>query len=206
MDRSNIKGKFIVFEGLDGCGKTTQAKMLTDLFAERGIEYIHVREPGGTKVGDQLRQLLLDPETELTLWGEVLLLVAARAQLIQDVVRPALAKGQAVVCDRYLFSSFAYQGYGLDLDVELVKRINLEAVGGLLPDWTFFLDVDFQTGLARQANRRDLDRIEKRDAGFFKRVVEGYKQLAADYGFKILPGTAPADIIHRQVAALLKLV
>lgn len=206
MDRSNIRGKFIVFEGLDGCGKTTQARMLAGFFAEQGIEYIHVREPGGTPVGDQLRQLLLDPETELTLWGEVLLLATARAQLIQDVVRPALVEGQVVVCDRYLFSSLAYQGYGLDLDVELVKRINIEAVGGLLPDWTFFLDIDFRTGLARQANRRGLDRIEKRDAGFFERVVEGYKQLAADYGFEILAGAAPADRIHRQVVARLKMI
>jgi len=109
MDRSSSinKGNFIVFEGLDGCGKTTQAQMLVGFLDQRGVKYTYVREPGGTAVGNQLRSILLNPTTVLTQWGEMLLLAAARAQLVQDVIRPALARGEVVVCDRYLFSSLA---------------------------------------------------------------------------------------------------
>lgn len=204
MDRSNIKGRFIVFEGLDGCGKSTQAQLLADYFCRRGVEYLHVREPGGTDVGDKLRQILLDPDTVLTRWGEVLLLAAARAQLVQDVIRPALNRGVIVVCDRYLFSSLAYQGYGLMQDVELVRQVNLEAVGGLMPHWTFLLDIDPDAGLTRQANRRGLDRIEQRDEGFFQRVVEGYQLLASKYAFIKLDGNASIEEIHRQVVGILE--
>ena len=109
-----------------------------------------------------------------------------------------------VVCDRYLFSSLAYQGYGLRQDVELVRQINLEAVGGLMPDWTFLLDIEPDVGLARQANRRGLDRIEQRDEGFFQRVVEGYQLLAKEYGFITMDGTAPIQEIHRQVVDILE--
>jgi dTMP kinase len=204
MVRSNLKGHFIVFEGLDGCGKTTQAQLLADFFFRRGVEYLHVREPGGTVVGDKLRQILLNPDTVLTRWGEVLLLAAARAQLVQDVIQPALARGEIVVCDRYLFSSLAYQGYGLMQDVELIRQVNLEAVGGLMPDWTFLLDIDPSAGLARQANRRGLDRIEQRDEGFFQRVVEGYQLLAKKYGFIKLDGKASIQEIHRQVVTIIE--
>lgn len=203
MVRSNLKGRFIVFEGLDGCGKTTQAKMLSDFLSSQGVQCLHVREPGGTAVGNKLREILLDPETVLTRWGEVLLLAAARAQLVQDVIRPALARGEIVVCDRYLFSSLAYQGYGLEQNVELVRQVNLEAVGGLMPDWTFLLDIEPEAGLSRQANRRGLDRIEQRKEGFFQRVVEGYQQLAKDYGLIRLDGTASVQAIHRQVVTIL---
>ena len=203
MDRSNLKGCFIVFEGMDGCGKTTQAKLLSDFLSAQGAKYLCVREPGGTTVGDKLREILLNPETILTRWGEVLLLAAARAQLVQDVIRPALARGEVVICDRYLFSSLAYQGYGLKQNVELVRQVNMEAVGGLMPDWTFLLDIDPEAGLARQANRRGLDRIEQRNEGFFQRVVEGYQQLAQDYGMIKLDGNASIQGIHQQVVATL---
>ncbi|HOB35674.1 MAG: dTMP kinase [Firmicutes bacterium] len=199
MDRSDIKGTFIVFEGLDGCGKTTQAQLLADFFAGQGAEYVYVREPGGTPVGDKLRAILLDPETVLTKWGEVLLLAAARAQLVQDIILPALTRGKTVICDRYLFSSVAYQGYGLEQDVELVKRVNLEAVQGLMPDMTFYLEVSVQTGLARQQKVRRLDRIERRDSGFFSRVVRGYEKMISEYNFIRLDGTAEPQVIHRQV-------
>lgn len=193
-----------MFEGLDGCGKSTQAKMLADFFNTAGVTYIHVREPGNTPVGDKLRAILLDPNTVLTRWGEVMLLAAARAQLVQDVIRPALDRSVTVVCDRYLFSSLAYQGYGLQQNVELVRQVNLTAVGGLLPNLTFLLAVKPEVGLARQANKRGLDRIEQRDAGYFRRVVEGYEQLARDYGFTVIDGNAPAETIHRQVITTLR--
>jgi|SRR5690554_984954 len=205
MDRSNIKkGIFIVFEGLDGCGKTTQAQLLAGFLAENGIEYTHVREPGGTPVGDTLRALLLDPDTVLTQWGEVLLLAAARAQLVQDVIKPALAQGRVVICDRYLFSSLAYQGYGLEQDVELVKQVNWEAVQGLLPDLTFLLDVSPQAGLSRQARARGLDRIEQRDLSFFNRVWQGYSKLAQVYNLIRIDGTANAQEVHQQVLTYLR--
>lgn len=200
MDRSDLgAGLFIVFEGLDGCGKTTQAQMLADFFSKQRIKYLHVREPGGTAVGDQLRSILLNPETSLTRWGEVLLLAAARAQLVQDVIMPALQGGKMVICDRYLFSSLAYQGYGLEQDVELVKRVNLEAVQGLMPDLTFYLEIEPEVGLARQKQVRGLDRIEQRKADFFARVVQGYSRLCWEYGFVRIDGTATPEQIHRQV-------
>ncbi|MGI6365760.1 MAG: dTMP kinase [Bacillota bacterium] len=205
MDRSDLgSGLFIVFEGLDGCGKTTQAQMLADFFDRRGIKYTHVREPGGTAVGNQLRSILLNPETSLTRWGEVLLLAAARAQLVQDVIIPALKRGEMVVSDRYLFSSLAYQGYGLEQDVELVRRVNLEAVQGLMPDITFYLEIDPAVGLARQQRVRGLDRIEQRQGDFFARVVKGYSQLRLEYDFANIDGTATPEQIHRQVLDKIK--
>lgn len=206
MGRSDLKnGHFIVFEGLDGCGKTTQAQMLADFFGTQGIEYLHVREPGGTEVGDQLRSILLNPGTTLTQWGEVLLLAAARAQLVQDVILPALRQGRVVVSDRYLFSSLAYQGYGLEQDVELVKRVNLEAVQGLMPDQTFFLEINPQVGLSRQARVRGLDRIEQRRGDYFARVVRGYSRLVKEYNFTCLDGAAAPGQIHRQVLDKIKI-
>lgn len=200
MDRGNIsKGLFVVFEGLDGCGKTTQAQALAGFLDEHGVKYTYVREPGGTAVGNQLRSILLDPDTILTKWGEVLLLAAARAQLVKDVIKPALDRGEIVISDRYLFSSLAYQGYGLEMDIELIRRINMEAVEGLMPDWTILLDISPEVGLARKANLRGLDRIEQRDAGFFRRVVEGYTKLAEQYGFVIIDGTASISGIHDLV-------
>lgn len=205
MDRSDIeKGLFIVFEGLDGCGKSTQAQLLADFFANQGTKYLHVREPGGTTVGDQLRSILLNPDTSLTRWGEVLLLAAARAQLVQDVIIPALSRGEVVISDRYMFSSLAYQGYGLEQDVGLVKRVNIEAVQGLMPDLTFFLDIDPQVGLSRQQRVRGLDRIERRKSEYYARVVQGYSLLLQEYGFTRLDGTASPGQIHRQVLDRIK--
>lgn len=177
--------------------------MLSSYLAKQGIRHLHVREPGGTDVGDKLRAILLDTHTVLTRWGEVLLLAAARAQLVQDVIKPALARGETVVCDRFFFSSLAYQGYGLQQDVELVRQVNFVAVQGLLPDWTFYLDINPQTGLLRQANKRNLDRIEQRNGGFFQRVVEGYEQLVNEYRLIRLDGNEAAEVIHHQVVTLL---
>ncbi len=201
MDRSSIssQGLFIAFEGLDGCGKTTQAKMLIDYLSRGDMPHKHVREPGGTVVGVKIRQLLLDPETMLTTWGEAMLYATARAQLVQDVISPALARGEVVVCDRYLFSSLAYQGYGLGLNVELVKTINMKAVGGLLPHISFLLDIPPEAGLQRQSSQRGLDRIEQRDSNYHQRVRCGYQQLAKEYSLIILNGEASAEEIHRQV-------
>ena len=204
MDRSNIKGKFIAFEGLDGCGKTTQARMLAGFLKTQGIKYTYVREPGGTSVGDQIRAILLNPATVLSPWGEVLLYAAARAQLVQDIILPCLDRGELVVSDRYIFSSLAYQGYGLQQDVKLVEAVNLEAVRGLMPTQTFLLQITPQEGLARQASSRGLDRIEQRSSDYFQRVVDGYGMLAQDYGFSLLDGTKDPGQIHQQVLESIK--
>jgi dTMP kinase len=203
MDRSDITKKFIAFEGLDGCGKTTQATLLARFLEAQGVKYTYVREPGGTVVGDQIRSILLNPATILSPWGEVLLYAAARAQLVQDIIVPCLARGDVVVCDRYMFSSLAYQGYGLEQDVEFVGKVNLQAVRGLMPAWTFLLQISPEDGLARQASQRGLDRIEQRDAEFFQRVVTGYDKMAEKYKFTVLNGTADPEQLHQQVLALL---
>ncbi len=201
MDRSSIgsQGLFIAFEGLDGCGKTTQAKLLIQYLLQRNIPHRHVREPGGTEVGDKIRQLLLSPETRLNTWGEAMLYATARAQLVQDVISPSLAKGEVVVCDRYLFSSLAYQGYGLGLDVELVRTINMKAVGGLIPHISFLLDIPVETWSQRQSSKQHLDRIERRDADYYQRVRDGYQKLAREHGLVVLNGQHSEQKLYSQI-------
>lgn len=201
MDRSNLgsQGLFVAFEGLDGCGKTTQARMLIDCFSGLNFPHRYVREPGGTAVGNQIRNLLLDPETSLTNWGEAMLYATARSQLVRDVISPALRAGEVVVCDRYLFSSLAYQGYGLELDLELVCTINMQAVEGLLPHITFLLDIAPAEGLRRQSAKRGLDRIEQRTLEYYRRVCQGYRQLAKHYPLMVMDGTDSPENLHRQV-------
>lgn len=201
MDRSNLvcQGIFVAFEGLDGCGKTTQARMLVERVSCLELPHRYVREPGGTAVGDKIRSLLLNPETSLTPWGEAMLYATARSQLVHEVIAPALAAGEMVVCDRYLFSSLAYQGYGLELDLELVSSINMQAVGEVLPDITFLLDITPEVGLERQSSQRGLDRIERRSVAYYQRVCQGYRRLAQQHRMVVMDGTERPEALHRQV-------
>jgi dTMP kinase len=169
---------FVSFEGLDGCGKTTQARLLSRALEETGVEVVLTREPGGTPLGERIRDLVLHGD-HVAPWAEAALYAAARAQHVEELIRPALARGATVVCDRYVDSSVAYQGAGRELGVEDVLALNLTAVGGLLPDLTFLVEIDIDTALARVGDKGD--RIERAEAAFWPRVEQAYRALAARF-------------------------
>ncbi len=166
---------FISFEGLDGCGKTTQARLLADRLRASGSEVVLTREPGGTALGEEIRRLVLHGG-DVAPWAEAALYAASRAQHVDEVIRPALQRGAVVVCDRYVDSSVAYQGVGRGLGLEEVLELNLAAVGGLLPDLTVLLEIGVEDAAARVGHERD--RIEREDDGFRTRVAEGFRALA----------------------------
>ncbi len=170
---------FITFEGLDGCGKTTHAKRLATWLRANGHQVVYTREPGGTKLGSNLRRLLLTSrEHSLAPAAEVLLMAADRAQHVQEVIAPSLVNNKIVVCDRFVDSSLAYQGYGLEYPVEAVRTVNEIAADRVTPDLTFFLDVQLETLAARlQQRSTGVDKIEARGLGFHARVREGYLRI-----------------------------
>ncbi len=168
-------GLFISFEGIEGSGKSTQLNLLRDWLTEQGREVVSVREPGSTPIGNRIRGLLLDPSaTEMCEHTEMLLFAAARAQLVRQVIRPALARGAMVLCDRYLHSSIAYQGWARSLGRERVIRVNAEATDGLLPDQVLLIDVPVPVAMERARKRAGLDRIEQEDLTFHEAVRRGY--------------------------------
>ena len=180
-----MPGFFITFEGGEGSGKTTQLKaLLAPVRALQG-EAIQTRDPGGTAIGNQVRELLLNGENvRMLALAELFLYEASRAQLVQEVIRPALAAGRIVLCDRFTDSTVAYQGYGRGLNLDLVERLNAVAADGLRPDLTFLLDLDPAVGLARAAERlahprQQPDRLEGEVLEFHQRVRTGYRALAA---------------------------
>ena len=189
---------FVTFEGLDGSGKSTQARLLADALARDGRDVVTTREPGGTAVGESIRQLLLEGG-EVAPWTEAALFAAARAQLVEEVIAPALARGAHVVCDRYLDSSLAYQGIARGLGLERVLELNRHAIRGLLPDRTYLLVID----LAESARRvpQPTDRIEREEPGFRRRVADAYLQLAEAFPERIttIDGTRPSDEIGRLI-------
>ena len=162
---------FVSFEGIDGSGKTTQAQLLAKRLADEGRDVLALREPGGTELGERIRELLIDGPA-MSPWAEASLFAAARAELVAEVIRPAIDRGAVVVCDRYVDSSLAYQGVARGLGVERVLELNLAATGGLLPDRTFVLLL-----APKDARRTTNDRIEREDAEFVRRVDDGYRRL-----------------------------
>ena len=169
-----MRGLFVTFEGIDRSGKTTQAALLVEALGE---DALGVREPGGTPAGERLRDVLKDPSLALSPQSEALLFAAARAELVEQVIRPALAEGRVVISDRYLDSSLAYQGAARGLGVDEVARINAFATGGLEPDLTFLLDLDVSAAAARGG---ESDRFEQEGAELQRAVGQAYEELAAD--------------------------
>lgn len=203
-----MKGKFIVFEGIDGSGKTTQLDLLKDYLAARGYPVLSTREPGGTRVGESIRRLLLDPQYgELVDWTEALLYAAARAQHVAQVIRPALEAGRIVLCDRFLDSSLAYQGYGRGLEVRLLEQINQPALAGVEPGLILLLDFNVEAGMDRiNRSGRGADRIEREKREFHRRVRQGYLALAGgDPGrYRVVEANRPAELVHRDVLGAVK--
>lgn len=201
------RGRLIAFEGVEGSGKSTQLELLRQALEGRDIEVVVTREPGGTPAGERVRALLLDPGVELDARAEALLFAAARAELVAEVIRPALERGAVVLCDRYLDSSLAYQGDARGLGRGPVEEVNRFATGGLLPDLVVLLDLDPADGLGRRAGA--LDRIEAQDLGFHRRVRQAFCDLAAaDPGrFAVVDAAAPVGkVADRVQAAVLPLL
>ncbi len=188
---------FITFEGIDGSGKSTQTALLAEALRTEGREVVSTREPGGTALGEQVRVLLLG-DGSIAPWAEAALFAAARAQLVAEVIRPALARGADVVCDRFLDSSLAYQGIARGLGVEAVFGLNRAAVGDLLPDRTILLVVPLDEAGGRASSRPD--RIEGEGPGFLEQVDRAYRNLAERFPERIvaLDGTGePAEVARR---------
>jgi dTMP kinase len=175
---------FVTFEGLDGSGKTTQVELLRNHLEGEGREVVTTREPGGTEVGEHIRNVVLHLDHPVVPWAEAALFAAARAQLVDEVIAPALSRGAVVLCDRYIDSSLAYQGIARGLGVERVLDLNLQATRGLLPNRTFLLLVD--PGESRRRGGDTRDRIEREDDEFVRKVDRAYRELAELFPRRIL--------------------
>jgi len=205
-----VRGIFITFEGPDGAGKSTQIRNLAEYIDKKGLPYVLTREPGGTKISDAVRSILLDPDHgELENETEVLLYAASRAQHVREVIRPALAEGKIVLCDRFVDASIAYQGHGLGVSIEDVVRVNRFATGGLVPDRTYLIDIPPEVARERLLQRTDgtgkplLDRIERKGLDYHRRVRAGFQAIYRENKQRILwiDGNQPEAVIFRDIVA-----
>ncbi len=198
------KGLFITFEGGDGCGKTTQIKLLDEYLRAKGYKTLLTREPGAKGLGEKIREILLNYDGEVSPRCESFLFLADRAQNVDCIIRPALADGTIVICDRHTDSSVAYQGYGRGLDIDRIKKLNALATDGLVPDLTIVLDVDVETSQARVGSVKD--RMESAGVEFFERVRNGYLEIAKQEPerVKVVDSKQSIEDIHKQILELIK--
>ncbi|MBD1872433.1 dTMP kinase [Nodosilinea sp. FACHB-131] len=214
-----MPGKLLVFEGVEGCGKSTQLRLLHSALGksdrlqqlqQQGLipQILATREPGGTELGLGLRHLLLGDQggAAMASRAELLLYAADRAQHVEELMKPALAQGCWVLCDRYTDSTVAYQGYGRGLDLGLIDQLNQVATGGLVPDLTLWLKLDAATGLARTRQRGAVDRMEQADLGFHQRVQVGFEALAARHPERIvaIDATGTVDAVAAEIFAVVE--
>jgi dTMP kinase len=198
---------FITFEGSEGCGKTTQAQRLAARLKRSGIPHLLTREPGGTPIGETIRELLqfAPHNASMTSEAELFLFEASRSQLVREIIKPALDRGTCVIADRFFDSTTVYQGAARKLDRKIVDRLNAFAVGDCVPDITFVIDVDAATAESRMREPRAPDRMEQQPAEFYERVREGYRQLAAHDAKRIvlIDGSRNADHIENEIWKIL---
>ncbi|MCL2576291.1 MAG: dTMP kinase [Defluviitaleaceae bacterium] len=196
---------FISFEGGEGAGKSTQMQMLYSFLAARGFDVVSVRDPGTTNVSEKIRNILKDKATgDISARVEALLYFAARAQMVDEIVRPALDEGKVVITDRFAHSTYVYQGYAGGMDVGNLAQINDFATKGFLPNLTFYLQISPENGLKRKAAQQDLDRIEAKGLEYHKQISAGYDKIAADdeSGRIItIDATLPAEEIHNKIVS-----
>lgn len=198
---------FITFEGIDGSGKTTQVKLLKAYFDSRKKEYISIREPGSTNISEQIRSILLNPQNvDLSPESEALLFASARAQIVNEIIIPAINEHKIVICDRFIDSTIAYQGYGRKMNLSKLENINSFATQQLLPDYTFFIDISIEESQKRLTSS-DLDRMESIGHSFFKNVRNGYLKLAESNPNRIyfLNGSNSIEQIHTQIISTIAL-
>ena len=189
------KGLFLTIEGPDGSGKTTACQTVLQRLKQEGYDVIYTREPGGSNIAEQIRSVILDVNnTEMEIRTEAMLYAAARRQHLIEVVLPALKENKIIVCDRFVDSSLAYQGYGRGIGIDEVMSINQFAIGNNFPDLTIYYDVDATVGLQRIANRSGLDRLDKESLAFHQKVVEGYKIICSRYPERIKIVDASQDM------------
>lgn len=199
---NDMKGLFITFEGIDGCGKSTQTALCREWLEGMGREVLMVREPGGTKIGEKIRELLLDKKnSSMAPMTELFLFEAARAQIVEETIKPAIASGKVVICDRFFDSSFAYQGCARGLGHERVTRLNMDATGGLAPDITFFLDISVADAIKRRNSRgEEKDRIESAGDAFQEKVRDGFVRAASeDKRIVTIDAASAPEIIFGQI-------
>jgi len=193
------KGYFITFEGIDGCGKSTQLDAVYDFLTSKGYKCIKTREPGALELGKKIREILLHHNGIVSDKCEMFLFLADRSQHIDTLIKPSVEKGMIVLCDRHTDSTIAYQGYGRGQDVEKLIELNNIATGGMKPDLTFLFDVDTETGAKRAGNNPD--RMEASGKEFFNRVRQGYLSLAKRYPerIKVINGENSKEIVYNEV-------
>lgn len=202
-----MAGIFISMEGPDGAGKTTQIELLKAYLENKGYEILITREPGGTKISEAIRSIILDRSNmEMDYMTEALLYASARAQLVAEVIKPAIAAGKAVISDRFVDSSAVYQGMARGLGVENVYKINEFAIQNMMPGLTIHLDLPASVGIMRKKNQAELDRMELEKAEFHERVAEGYRQLAKMFPERIytIDATLPVEEIHKLILSKLE--
>jgi dTMP kinase len=196
------RGLFIVFEGVEGSGKSTHVRLLSERLLEAGVHHRVTREPGGTATAERIRSVVLDPALEIGPEAELLLILAARAEFVRDVVEPSLARGEIVLADRYELSTYAYQGIARGLGLERVRELNAVATGGLKPDAILLLEVDSATGLGRKET--EVDRMESEDAAFHEAVEAAYRHLAETEPDVIRIDTSrDCAVVEREIDATL---
>ena len=200
------KGVFIALDGLDGAGKSTQCRLLADWLRACGHEVVTCRDPGGTAMGDRIRFILLDGKNEMGLACEALLYMASRAQLVEEIIRPALEAGNVVVSDRYLLANVAYQGHAGVLGAETIWKLGELSAQGLLPDVTLLLDIGYVSASARKSG--PLDRLERRGLDYFAKVRTGFLEEAErrPATIKVIDATQPEEVVHERIRREVALV
>ena len=196
------RGRFVVLEGIEGAGKSTHSAFLADWLRRQGRAVVAAREPGGTALGERLRQILLDPEiTAMPPLAELLLMFAARSASIEEVIRPALEKGAWVICDRFVDSSYAYQGHGRGVPQEYLEALEKQVLADLRPDLTILLDAPVRVGLSRKADPGGGDRFERENRDFFERVRAGYLMRAEAGGgsYRVVDASRPLEQVQADL-------
>ena len=200
------RGLLITFEGPDGSGKSTQVELLKQYLNNKGYEVVFTREPGGTFIAEKIRKIILDNENvNMNPMCEALLYAASRAQLVSEVIKPAMKAGKMVICDRFVHSSIVYQGIGRNLGIERIKSINDAAVDGLEPDLIFMLNISYEEGLKRKALQKEFDRLENSGDKFHKDVFRGYEIIGKTYdNISNIDASMDEEHIHEEIIKILE--